>query len=94
MLWVVSHNLFCLVSLWLVERSCLFPVCNEVLEAINYNQLPYFMISNLATGVVNLSMQTIFADNLTGFTVVCVYQLAVCFVVWVLKQKKIRVKRW
>jgi phosphatidylinositol glycan class W len=92
--WVVGHNLFSLLSLWLVERSSLLPITNEVLDSINFNQLPYFMISNLATGIVNLSMQTIFASDLTGFLVVVLYQLIVLSILWTLKVFKIRVKKW
>ena len=86
--------MFSLLTLWIMERSTTLPISNEVLDSINSNQLPYFMISNLATGIVNLSMQTLFASNLTGFVVVLIYQLAVCSVLWILKKFSIKIKRW
>lgn len=40
----------------MVERASNILANSELIEAINYNQFAYFMLSNLLTGVVNLAM--------------------------------------
>ena len=41
-----------------------------IIDAINKNSLPFFLLCNLCTGAINLSMHTIFASNAFAMTVV------------------------
>ena len=47
--------------------------CACFITAVNRNQLLYFLLVNVLTGVVNFSIQTIFCTPLKGFLVVCSY---------------------
>ena len=55
--------------------------CACLLASINRNQLLYFLLSNLLTGAVNFSIQTIFCSSVTGFLVVCFYLLVLNFLI-------------
>jgi GWT1 len=54
------------------------------LECLNAAQLQVFLIANVLTGVVNMSMQTIYASNATAFAVLCVYSSAVLSAAWLI----------
>lgn len=48
---------------------------STILECINENQFPLFLVANLSTGVVNLSMRTIFQPSTVAFAVMVLYAL-------------------
>ena len=58
--------------------------CACFLAAVNRNQLVYFLVANVLTGIVNFSIQTIFCTPLKGFLVVCSYLLVLNFFISVL----------
>ncbi|KAF7371029.1 GPI-anchored wall transfer protein [Mycena sanguinolenta] len=49
-----------------------------LLEAISKNALPLFLLANLLTGVVNLSMQTMYANTIVSMSVLSLYAFAIC----------------
>ncbi|KAJ6478563.1 GWT1-domain-containing protein [Mycena vitilis] len=59
-----------------------------LLEAVNNNALPLFLFANLLTGVVNLSMQTMYARTMTSMSVLSIYALTVCGVAWRLRETR------
>ncbi|KAJ3074245.1 Glucosaminyl phosphatidylinositol (GlcN-PI) nositol acylation protein [Podochytrium sp. JEL0797] len=54
-----------------------------VFDAVNRNQLAVFLVANILTGLVNLSMDTLAVDNLSAFFVLWVYlSVVVGMAVW------------
>lgn len=50
---------------------------SQILAAINLNMFPVFMVANLATGAVNISMRTLDAGTPTAIAVLATYVLFV-----------------
>lgn len=65
-----------------------------IFEAINYNGLTFFLISNLLTGLVNLCFQTLYIDNITSVIIITIYMFCTCAVINTLYCYKIKLKWW
>ena len=67
---------------------------SHLIAAIDYNLLLVFLLANLLTGIVNMSIDTIAAQPITGFVIVTMYMMVVCTIALVLYSYKIRIKFW
>ena len=47
------------------------------MSAINFNMFPVFMVANLATGAINLSMRTLDADTSKAVMILSIYLVVV-----------------
>ncbi|KAI0301405.1 GWT1-domain-containing protein [Russula brevipes] len=56
---------------------------------INRNSLATFLVANVATGVVNLSMRTMYASDGRAMCVLGVYTFGVCAFAWVVRGRRI-----
>jgi len=65
-----------------------------VTAAINRNSLFFFLLCNLCTGAVNLSMQTIYQDDCVAVVVMVVYMTFTATVAVVLHHRQVRLKWW
>ncbi|XP_048256592.1 phosphatidylinositol-glycan biosynthesis class W protein-like [Haliotis rufescens] len=65
-----------------------------LLSAINYNSLLYFLVANLLTGLVNMSLQTLYAPPSLAITIITGYMLVLSGLVMLLYRKKISTKFW
>ncbi|CAG9320979.1 PIGW [Blepharisma stoltei] len=92
--WVVSHNLFYLSVVCLAERCVVNCSPNAIIDAINYNQLPYFMLSNLMTGIVNVSMFTLYTPGCLAYFIITLYMFTALSVMWLLLKFHIKLKFW
>eukprot|EP01104_Vermistella_antarctica_P017249 TRINITY_DN6087_c0_g1_i1.p1 TRINITY_DN6087_c0_g1~~TRINITY_DN6087_c0_g1_i1.p1 ORF type:complete len:502 (-),score=118.18 TRINITY_DN6087_c0_g1_i1:62-1540(-) len=90
---VVAIDLFLLASLLLIELTTT-PVEIGIATALNRNGLALFLIANVGTGVVNMSMETIYAEERVAFVVVGLYCFAVCVIAAVLHNMKVTLKYW
>lgn len=86
-LWVTAYNTSFLFGYLALELS-LFPIHSTnavppLLEAININGLAVFLIANVMTGIVNISMETMYADARTSMLVLVGYSVAICSLTWV-----------
>lgn len=54
----------------------------RLVNLISQYQLPVFVLANLLTGAVNLSMNTLLADRLTAILILSVYSSTVCLFAW------------
>ena len=91
---VLAHNCFVLFLFCLSERMQTVYSPSLLVKAINFNQLPYFMLSNLLTGAVNLLVRTLYASDLTAFALVLSYQAVAIGAMVVLYLLRIRLKYW
>ncbi|KAJ6484961.1 GWT1-domain-containing protein [Mycena vulgaris] len=60
-----------------------------LLEAINTNGLALFLLANLGTGLVNLSLRTMYAGTVMSMGVLALYALVVCWAAWALRRTRV-----
>ncbi|KAF9011707.1 GWT1-domain-containing protein [Cyathus striatus] len=65
------------------EASTVECVSPPLLEAINKHSLVLFLLANVMTGVINLSMSTMYASDAVAMSVLTGYTLVVCGIAWV-----------
>ena len=57
----------------------------SLLAAIDYNQLMFFLMGNLFTGMINLTMNTLTASEVVSTTIILCYMLTLSLLSLVLK---------
>mgnify|MGYP002743753719 CR=1 FL=1 len=79
-LWCAAFNVSFLLGFMLLEhgRSDDLSATPPLFETINRHSLLLFLLSNLATGVVNLLVSTMYASVTTSMTYLFLYMLAMC----------------
>ncbi|RHY01107.1 hypothetical protein DYB35_009163 [Aphanomyces astaci] len=77
-----------------ITPSCgsMSPRVPLIFTGISRNQLFVFLIANLITGAVNLSMQTLYAPPVVGFGIMLLYLFAVSVLAVGLEWFHIKVK--
>ncbi|KAJ7465187.1 GWT1-domain-containing protein [Mycena latifolia] len=60
-----------------------------LLEAVNTNSLSLFLLANVGTGLVNLSMRTMYAGAAASMGVLALYALGICAVAWRLRRTRV-----
>ncbi|KAL0946007.1 hypothetical protein HGRIS_012283 [Hohenbuehelia grisea] len=58
-------------------------------EAINKNSLVIFLVANVVTGLVNLSMQTMYTSDFWAMVVLTVYSFTICGLAWAGRGRRI-----
>ncbi|KAF7972112.1 hypothetical protein HWV62_18820 [Athelia sp. TMB] len=53
-----------------------------LLDAINRNSLVLFLLANVATGLINISMGTMYASDTLAMAVLSAYAMGVCAIAW------------
>jgi phosphatidylinositol glycan class W len=99
-LWLLAQNGLLLTGFMVAELVAPAPAALcvlsdrrlDLLEAINANQLALFLLANLATGAVNLSMRTLDASDTTALVVLVSYLLALSTVAITLGTHGVRLK--
>lgn len=71
-LWVVNYNCIFLLGYALTEKLT-GPMLSSILEAINSNGLAIFLVANLMTGLINMSMNTLEMGAAATYTILTVY---------------------
>ncbi|EIW72255.1 hypothetical protein TREMEDRAFT_58415 [Tremella mesenterica DSM 1558] len=61
-----------------------------LLEAINRNGLIIFLVANLLTGLINLSMETIYVKEGIALIVLVGYSAGICLIAWFLRGLRLR----
>ncbi|KAF9256317.1 GWT1-domain-containing protein [Marasmius fiardii PR-910] len=61
----------------------------KMFSAVNKNGLALFLISNLATGIVNLSIRTLDTSDTRAMFILGGYGFGVCLVAWVFRNRKL-----
>jgi phosphatidylinositol glycan class W len=91
---VVSLSCFVLSGFSLMDA--LFPAQegqDVFMTVVSKNQLVMFVLANLATGVVNMSINTISQSSMVGFGIVMSYTFAVSGAVLILTKKSLLTKK-
>ncbi|ORX91934.1 GWT1-domain-containing protein [Basidiobolus meristosporus CBS 931.73] len=95
-LWVVAFNLTLLLGIMSIERcihpNVLTPAVPKLLDSLNQNGLTIFLVANLLTGAINISMQTIYMAPLASFLVCSLYLLVICSLAVGMKMNGIRLR--
>lgn len=92
LLWVMAESLTLLALYSGTQTVCMLPRVPILFQGINYNQLFIFIVANLTTGAVNLSMHTISSSTIAASGVLVAYMFAVCVLASVLQYTTIRIK--
>lgn len=74
------------------SRDSSNPPRSQVLAAVNFNMFAIFMVANLATGAVNISMRTLDADPWAAVTILLIYVTFVAGVAVILASRGIAIK--
>lgn len=69
------------------DRMCL-------IQAVNRNQLLFFLLANVLTGLTNSTVDTLSCSNLFSVCVLLLYMFVNCSLVYILHISKITVKFW
>jgi len=54
----------------------------KLFDAINKHGLAIFLIANLFTGLINLSISTMYVEDATAMWILSLYSIAICAVGW------------
>ncbi|KZS96987.1 hypothetical protein SISNIDRAFT_477615 [Sistotremastrum niveocremeum HHB9708] len=60
-----------------------------LLEAINKNGLILFLLANVATGLINLSVQTMYTSNSKAFLILILYSFVIAIVAWYTRHRRL-----
>lgn len=63
-----------------------------IVDAVNYNGLFFFILANLFTGIVNLSIKTLLMPSFISLLILMVYMLFLCYVVSFMYRHRIRIR--
>ncbi|KAJ3826791.1 GWT1-domain-containing protein [Lentinula raphanica] len=63
---------------------------HPLLDAVNKNGLVVFLLANVATGLINLTIPTMYTSDFWAMVILCVYSYAICAVAWGLRGVRLR----
>lgn len=105
--WIISSTLTVILQFVIIDitlssinesrKKKLPPGTTQVpllMDSINANGLFFFLFSNVMTGIINMSFQTLLLQSVSSFALICVYMILICGVPFILYQKKIICKFW
>lgn len=91
-MWVVSYNSSMLLAYYWISRALPRAGMSTILQAINRNGLVIFLLANVATGLVNMSINTLKCDRLVAVAVLVGYGLVWVGVAVVLDKRGVYIK--
>lgn len=90
-MWVVSYNSAFILGYDLVEQL-VGPIQSSILDAINNNGLALFLVANLSTGLVNMSINTLEVGVGMAYVILILYALSWTGLGILLNQKGVYIK--
>ncbi len=91
-MWVVSYNATFLLCYDLIEKFIPGNLTSTVLDSINNNGLFIFLVSNLLTGFINMSINTLETSNKMAVIILIGYSLTWTLLALYLDKRKIYIK--
>ncbi|KAG7448680.1 GWT1-domain-containing protein [Guyanagaster necrorhizus] len=64
-------------------------VSAPLFEAVNKNGLLLFLLANVFTGLINLTIPTMFTSDFWAMVVLCEYSIGVCWAAWALRNIRV-----
>ncbi|TDH72124.1 hypothetical protein CCR75_004555 [Bremia lactucae] len=92
MLWVMAQSLSLIALYSGIQIVCMLPRMPLLCRGVNNNQLFVFIVANLMTGAINLSMHTINSSPEVSCGVLLTYMLLISVVATMLQHINIRIK--
>lgn len=90
-MWTVSYNSAFLLGYDLIEQM-VGPILSSILDGINNNGLALFLVANLSTGLVNMSINTLKVNSGMSYVILIAYALTwTALAIW-LDKKGIYIK--
>ena len=68
--------------------------CPNFVKAVDYNPLLFFLLANLGTGLVNMTVETIHTEDTAAVLILLLYQASLALVATILYRFKIKLKFW
>lgn len=65
-----------------------------IFESVNYNGLAFFLLANICTGLINISIQTLTVSTTYSVFVIILYMFFICIIMYFLFTNNIRLKIW
>eukprot|EP00743_Colponemidia_sp_Colp-15_P002493 GILK01002703.1.p1 GENE.GILK01002703.1~~GILK01002703.1.p1 ORF type:complete len:508 (-),score=34.16 GILK01002703.1:310-1677(-) len=91
-LWILAYNLSSLASLVVFDLCLTNHRDNVVISSVNFNQLVVFILSNLLTGWVNVTINTLEVPAFMAFGILLSYMFVVCLGAYLLYHLQLRIK--
>ncbi|CUM66484.1 uncharacterized protein PRCAT00004150001 [Priceomyces carsonii] len=92
-IWVVSYNAIFLLGFDMIETHVsVREATSQLLDAINKNGLMIFLVSNLLTGLVNMTINTLECGNTAAFGVLTCYSIVFSALAVILDKNNIYIK--
>lgn len=101
--WIISITCISMIELVLLElfMYCVFSskrtfrveVVPQIVKSVNFNGFTFFLVGNLLTGFINLSIGTLTLSDISGVIIISLYMLCCCSVNMFLYRKQLRL-RW
>lgn len=79
-LWILCAALFLLLGIMWVDLNFPTPWVPRVFESLNRNQLALFLLANVMTGVINMSINTLSLTAVPSLIVLGLYMETVAYV--------------
>ena len=94
--WVAAYNTsfllgYLLLEMVFFETPAPLHAVPPLLEAINRNGLVVFLVANLLTGLVNVSMETMYASNVQAMAVLLCYSGGVSLFAWIVRRYRLKI---
>lgn len=61
-----------------------------IYSAVSYNALTYFLLANILTGVINISIKTITVSSFNAFIIIVLYMIINCSIIAIMFSRKIK----
>ncbi|XVF13642.1 hypothetical protein REPUB_Repub08aG0225300 [Reevesia pubescens] len=91
--WVLAQNLQVLAILMLSDYVPGSKI-SALEKAFDRNLLASFLLANVLTGLVNLSVDTLYASSVSALLILIVYALTLCVVIGIIDFYGVRLKFW
>ena len=70
------------------------PYSPSILAAVNFNGLSFFLLANLLTGVINMSVNTLYVAPVGSVMIITMYMFLLCFTIQKLYVNRMKLKFW